>query len=177
MTIWQLGGSRTWSYVLLFVLNMGRAHMGKVGIFIWVLLESWSWIVTFESCSCHRARAIVPSLNRDRESCRESWIVVTFLRVYSERIRVYVYLSLKENQSFIKELEQIVLLKAHTIACNLHIKLHFSWNTWNDHTVTTVILPAALCSKCPLNEESQIRPKKQIRNTKVNICYFQTQNA
>ena len=52
------------------------------GIFIWVLVPSWSWIVTFESCSCHRVRAIVATL------LSWSWIVSWIVNqgsVFSEK--------------------------------------------------------------------------------------------
>ena len=73
---------------------------------------------------------------------------------WCKRIRAYACLSLKEKIIICKKkLEKLVLLNKRITSCNLHIKLHFSWKAWNDHTVTAVTLPVALCYKCKLNEQ------------------------
>ena len=54
------------------------------------------------------------------------------------------------------------------MTCELHVKIIFSWNPWNDHTATRVILPVAICSKYRLNEKFTY----QVFWQKCEILYF-----
>ena len=94
-----------------------------------------------------KKKVAIPTRTSTTNNCRTN--TVGHINIYGY-IYIYIYIYILHTEKYINytDNQQIwFCIEDMNLTGKYHIKLTCSWKPWNGHTVTTVILPVALCLK------------------------------